>query len=357
MHLRELKQQLHSGQVSPVYLIHGGDPWQTSEAVRMLKELVPVELRSLNSVTLVGKGLRPAELESSLQMVFLGDRRVIVVEEPPFLKSTRGEESEDKGTTKDEDERWQQVISKAGPEMVIVLTLSEKADSRRKFYKWLSGFGVVVDCLPLKGGEVISYAQDLIRQQRGLRFEPGVAELLAEVAGNHLGIIHHEMEKLLLYTHGQQRISCADARAVLSQSAEADIFALTDAVSGKSLSEASGLLDDILRRGDPHPMQVFAMLLRQIRLLLMAQAYLQSGVPQAQLAAQMGVHPFVAKKLCQQATEFDALALAGVLQAAAEKDVAVKTGRINQVLTLQLILAEMAQARRDTRHQSPAVRR
>ncbi len=345
MHLRQLKLQLHAGQISPIYLIHGGDPWQTSEALGALKELVPSELRSLNLVTLAGKGLRPADLESSLQMVFIGDRRVIVVEEPPFLKSGRGEESEDKGSAKGDDERWQQVMAQASPEMVMVFALAEKADSRRKLFKWLSGVGAVVDCLPLKGGEVIGYVQELLRQHKTLRFEPGIAELLAEAGGSHLGTIHHELEKLLLYTHGQQTINVVEARAVLSRSAEADIFALTDAVSGRNLSDASELLDDILRRGDPHPLQVFAMLLRQVRLLLTAQAHIQNRVPQAQLATQMGVHPFVAKKLYQQAGEFDAMALAGVLQGAAEKDLAMKTGRLNQVLALQLILAEMAQAR------------
>lgn len=349
MQLRELIQQLQAGQVSPLYLLHGGDAWQTSEALRQIREMIPTELRSLNIITLSGKGLRPAELESSLQMVFFGDRRVIVVEEPPFLKSGRGEESEAKSVAKGDDERWQQVMAQASLEMVIVLTLSEKADNRRKLYKWISGFGTVVDCLPPKAGEVIGYAQDLLRRHKKLRFEAGVAELLAEVAGDQLGVLHHELEKLLLYAHGQSRISLADARAVVSESAEADIFALIDAVSARSLSEASGLLDDLLRRGDPHPLQIFAMLLRQIRLLLMAQTYLQQRIPQAQLAVQMGVHPFVARKLSQQAGQFDAQALTGVLQAAAEKDLAVKTGRLSQVLALQLILAELAQARRETR--------
>lgn len=84
-------------------------------------------------------------------------------------------------------------------------------------------------------------------EEAGCQIEHGAARLLVELVGADLARIQTEMNKVVAYTGGSQRIGVEAVEAVCSLVAEAAIWDLTDAVvrrdADKALSVAHRMLD------------------------------------------------------------------------------------------------------------------
>ena len=59
------------------------------------------------------------------------------------------------------------------------------------------------------------------------------------------------------------------------------------------------------------------------------------------LAQAIGVHPYVAKKAWQQAGRFGMRELHGAMQALLETDIAIKTGRMEELAALDVLIAAL----------------
>ena len=84
---------------------------------------------------------------------------------------------------------------------------------------------------------------------------------------------------------------------------------------------------------------LFGMITRQFRLLLLAREYLNEGGNAAQIGAGIGVHEFVGKKLGQQVRLFTQDDLEKIYHFLLDTDASIKTGKVADVLALDLLLA------------------
>jgi DNA polymerase-3 subunit delta len=87
---------------------------------------------------------------------------------------------------------------------------------------------------------------------------------------------------------------------------------------------------------------VFAMVVRQFRLLLLAREALDSGTLASRLAPALDVHPFVAQKLAAQARNFDLPSLETVYRRLRDIDEEVKSGRIELDTAMESLVAQLA---------------
>jgi DNA polymerase-3 subunit delta len=96
---------------------------------------------------------------------------------------------------------------------------------------------------------------------------------------------------------------------------------------------------------DNEPMQLFGMIIRQFRLLIQTRELLESGSGAKDLPRFLDVPGFVADKLARQARSFESLAqLEQIYRHLLETDVAIKTGKIEDTLALDLLVAGLATA-------------
>lgn len=171
---------------------------------------------------------------------------------------------------------------------------------------------------------------------------PGVAAALAERLGADLWQLSNEVHKL---AHGRLGgiIGLADVESALKAEVELNIFKTIDALAQKDKSLALRLIHQHVENGD-HPLYLLAMVANQLRNLISVKSYLESeggGYGDPEAAARLGMHPFVFSKTVRQSRLFDLSSLRGIFDKLTRYDTAIKTGRIDPGVALDLIIAEI----------------
>jgi DNA polymerase-3 subunit delta len=71
----------------------------------------------------------------------------------------------------------------------------------------------------------------------------------------------------------------------------------------------------------------------------------ERGVPPSKIGAQLGLHRFVAKKGQQQSQNFSMEQLETIYRELLETDLAIKTGQMDQVLALDMLIAGLSKSK------------
>jgi DNA polymerase III subunit delta len=108
-------------------------------------------------------------------------------------------------------------------------------------------------------------------------------------------------------------------------------------VAAKDFRKAQSALRSLLESGEP-PQRIFAMVVRQYRILLGATA--SGNQSEFAVAKQLGVHPYSVKQARRQADRFSEEDLRGIFDELAELDLATKTGKRDAAEALELFVAE-----------------
>lgn len=147
----------------------------------------------------------------------------------------------------------------------------------------------------------------------------------------------NELDKLLSYANGR-RIETADVEALVAEEDVADIFKFVDAINARDGAEAYRTVRAILARGE-HPLVVMSMTARQTRTLIQAKE--NERMSETDFAQLAGLHPFVARKALSQARGLEMDALVRAHLAVVEADAAVKSGRMEDVVALDALIATL----------------
>ncbi|MFN3372798.1 MAG: DNA polymerase III subunit delta, partial [Chloroflexus sp.] len=110
---------------------------------------------------------------------------------------------------------------------------------------------------------------------------------------------------------------------------------------GAALRGARALIED-----GQAPLYVLFMLARQIRILLHVRQLVAQRRRPDDIASELGLKPFVARKAAEQARNFTAAELVTAHDRLLELDHAIKTGKMQAETALELFVVEMCQAQR-----------
>ena len=178
-------------------------------------------------------------------------------------------------------------------------------------------------------------------QDKGSSITPPAMQVLAELVGGDLWTIDRELEKLSLYATGRS-ITDADVRAMVPYAQEANIFAAVDSIMdgrpGPALRSVMQLMED-----GQEPLYIIAMIERQLRLIALARDLTDRGVSQPDLGRRMGTNSdFVVRKTLGQARRLTLPQIRSRYRRVLESDLAIKQGRLEPALSLQLLVADLA---------------
>ena len=189
--------------------------------------------------------------------------------------------------------------------------------------------------------------QDLARwikeaaQEKGASISPAATSSIADLVGSDLWTLDQELEKLSLYATGRG-IEERDVNELVSQVKEANIFAAVDAMIDGKPAVALRLLHQ-LREGGRNVSSIIAMVERQLRLLALARDSIDEGLGQQELAQRLGGLPqFVVRKTVEQARRHTWVDITWRYDRLLEADLAIKRGRLEPDLALELLVADQA---------------
>lgn len=163
------------------------------------------------------------------------------------------------------------------------------------------------------------------------------ASLLINLTGNDLWSIASDLKKLSFYAAGDT-ITPEEVKTMVTGLYDENIFGLTDALSAKNKKLAATLLAEQYAAGSSDE-YLIAMLIRQFKILLQIRVALDNRINPADLATQLKLHPYVAKKGILQTKNFTSLSLKDYLNRLIQLDFANKTGRGDVKTELTLLIS------------------
>lgn len=327
--MKSLKNSLKTGEWKRVYLFYGEEAFLKRTYKKQVKQAIIGDEDSMNYNYFEGKDA--ADVDSIIAiadtMPFFADRRLIIVENSGLFKGAASEE-----------------LCKYIPNMPdtsVLLFVEDEVDKRGRLYKAISASGSAIEMGRQSENALIDWTvRKLFNEGRNIT-RPDL-ELLLERTGNDMDNISNEINKLVAYTYGRDVITKGDIEALCIDQINGKIFEMIDAASEKKQKRALALYSDLLKLKEP-PLRILFMLSRQFGKLVQVKELLEKNASKAQIAERMKVQPFIAGKYMAQAGKFTKEALSKALSECVETEAAIKTGVINEVLGVELLLIKCSQ--------------
>lgn len=196
-----------------------------------------------------------------------------------------------------------------------------------------------VQALPSPTGEALARWIKASAQEKGTGITPAAIAYLADLVDNDLWTLDQELEKLAAFASGR-RIEEGDVAELVSQVREANIFAAVDAMIEGRAGVALRLLHQLRQDGRESP-YIISMVERQLRLLALARESMDQGIPERNLGDILGVtKQFVVRKTAEQARRLSLQDITRRYHHLLETDLAIKQGRLEPDLALELLVAD-----------------
>ena len=322
--MQQLIQDLKSETYKPMYLLFGEEDYLRKQYRDKLKAALVAEGDTMNYHYYEGKDINVGEIiDLAETLPFFADRRVIVLENSGLCKSGGDMLAE---------------YLKTPAESVLFILVETQIDKRCRLFKTIKDGGRVCEFAAQNEMTLKKWIYSLSKQDNKAVDERTINHFL-EKTGTEMSNIRTEWEKLMCYCMDKDVVTPADIDAVCTQRVSNRIFEMVAAIAEKRQQEALDMYHDLLTLKEP-PMGILALIARQFNLMLQVKELQMKNIHSRQIAEKVGLAPFIVQKYEKQASRFKMKELKDALAACVAADEAVKTGRLNDVLSIELLIIE-----------------
>jgi DNA polymerase-3 subunit delta len=328
------------------YIIHGDDSYRCHQALNEIKAgMGSPDIVEVNTTVLDGRRLSIRALMDVCSVVpFMSSGRLVIVEGllrrfQPGDRQTRSNGGEEAVQALKE---WQGIPEyiRTMPQTTALVLFDEDLDSKaaNQLLKSLSpSADRIFQMNEIKGRELAAWIKDYTVKNKG-KISQGAVSLLADYIGGDLWSLTGELNKLMTYCEGRE-INESDVREISSFAREESIFALVDSVLEGRIKDAQLMLHRMLKYGTA-PQQILAMIERQLVIILRVKELSHSN--QQEIREGLGLHPrYPLEKTLRQARSFSIPKLRKAFHALLDTDIAIKTGKYEDDLALDLLVIEL----------------
>jgi len=324
--LEEIRKNIKENKFHRAYLLYGPETWLRAQFRKdLVRALVP-DGDEMNFTRFSGEDTDEKEVIAQAETLpFFSDRRVILVEDSGFFKNKTEELAGYLETL---------------PEYLILIFSEKEADKRTRTFKMMQKYGHITEFAQQK--EEILVRWILTRMKRdGKNIRPEDMRHFLVSAGTDMANIDNELEKLLSYCAGKNVITAADIDAVCAPQLMNQIFDMVRAVAEHRQKDALDLYYDLLALKEK-PMRILYLISRQFQQLLQIGDLNRAGLPQSEIAAKAGVPPFVVRRSLGLLRRYSEQSLRDILQFLTKEEEDVKTGRLDERLSVELAIVELS---------------
>ena len=322
--MKSLQEDLKTGNFKKAYLLFGEESYLRQQyKEKLIKALNPQE-DTMNFTRYEGKGIEVREMIDLCEtMPFFAECRVILVENSGFFKN-KCEELAD--------------YMKTLPDYIRMIFVEEEVDKRSRMYKAVKAQGRVTEFARQDEKSLMRWAAGILGRE-GRKIKTSDMELFLTKTGTDMGNIRMELEKLIAYTQGRDVVTSSDIEAVCTTQTANKIFDMVRAVTEKNQKRALELYYDLLTLKEP-PMRILFLLAKQFHQLFLSKKMAEEGLCQPEIASRLGVPSFVARNIMACARAYSAEELQKAEEDFVEAEEAVKTGRLQDLLSVELLIVK-----------------
>ena len=305
-----------------VYLLTGEETWLRDQYRKRLKDALLAPEDTMNAALFEGKGTNPKEI-------------IDLAETMPFFAEHRVIELRDSGFTKHACPELADYIPEI-PESTCLILSEAEVDKRGRVYKAIKNTGRIVEFKRQDERTLMRWVLGTLKKE-GKNISEETMHLFLGRTGTDMENIDRELEKLLCYTMGRDVIAAEDVEAVCTEQTENRIFEMVQAITDQNQRKALDLYADLLAMKEP-PMRILYLITRQFNMLLQVKELKNKGYDANSIGTKVGLAGFIARKYVAQAAKFKEAELKRALTDCVETEEAVKTGRMNDVMSVEILI-------------------
>lgn len=320
--MKTIDEDIKSGQFRQMYLLYGTEAYLKKQYKDKLKNAMAAPNDNMNFTAFEGKNINPKEIiDLAETLPFFADRRVILIENSGFFKNTCEDLAE--------------YLAQIAPSAYFIFA-EEEVDKRSKMFKAAKKVGAVVEFSAQNEELLTRWVLSRIKKE-GKNITGNVMQLLLSKTGTDMGNIDREVEKLLCYTLDRDVITAEDVEAVITEQVTNKIFEMVNAIAEHNQRKALDMYYDLLTLKEP-PMRILFLITRQFQILFNIRDMVRKGFDQQTMAKNAGVPPFAVRRNVTQAKGFTMKQLEQALTDGVDLEEAVKTGRMNDQMAVELFI-------------------
>lgn len=322
--MQRINEDIKNNTFSQVYLLFGEEAYLRKQYKDKLKNALSADGDTMNCHYFEGKDVSVGEIiDLAETMPFLAERRVIVLENTGLFKSG--------------GEALAEYILNPSPTVFFVFAEAE-IDKRSKLYKAVQSKGVSVEFAMQDENTLKRWILGMIKRENK-NISENALNLFLNKTGTDMENIHKELEKLFCYCLEKDFITEEDIEEICTQKVSNQIFDMVNAIADRQQKKALSLYYDLLALREA-PMRILFLIGRQFNILLMVKEMKKKGYDNKTIASKAGIPPFTVGKYAAQASKFKTKDLKQALNECVEADEAVKTGRMNDKMSVELLIVK-----------------
>jgi DNA polymerase-3 subunit delta len=321
--MQTLTQDIKNHSFKPVYLLYGEEAFLRNSYKNQMKAAITAG-DTMNFNQFEGKGIDVREIISLADtMPFFAEKRLILVENSGFLKSASDE-----------------IVSYLPqmPDTTCMIFVESEVDKRSKLFKKVKELGYAAEMERQDTAQLARWAGTLLSRE-GKKITGRTMELFLHMTGDDMENIRMELEKLISYTLGREVITDEDVETICTVRTTNKIFEMVAAIVNRETKKAMDLYEDLLTLKEP-PMRILFLIARQFNQILQAKELMGKGMDKGGIASKLKIPPFAAGKIMPQARTFSKDQILSYVNLCVETEEAVKTGRLNDRMAVELLLTQ-----------------
>jgi DNA polymerase-3 subunit delta len=325
--MKRIAQDIRNGQLGNLYLLYGEETYLRRQYRDKLKAALVPQEDAMNCSVYSGKDINANEVvDLAGTMPFFAERRVVIVENSGWFKSGNDQIA---------------ALVKSLPDTTCMIFVEAEVDKRGKLYKAVTANGCAALCEMQDEATLRKWVMGLLKKENKT-ITPDALNLLLDKTGTNMENIRREVEKLVCYRYYEDGITAADVEELCIVQIQNQIFDMVEAVAQKKQKQALGLYYNLLALKEA-PMKILALTARQFHMLLQVKEMKSKGYQESDIARQTGLNPyFLKKKYIPQAAQFKLPQLEAALRTCVEAEENIKTGRMSDMLSVELIIVSLS---------------
>lgn len=259
---------------------------------------------------------------------FMSERRIILIRNSNLVTASG----------KNLQEKFDKVFSALNPNTLLILR-EEKFEKRyKKIIGSIQEHGVIVEFEKQDLNTLMNWSAAILRKNN-IKITRDALENLIGRCDFEMHVIKNELEKISLVclNKGIEAVNLELINQIALPDLRGSIFDLTDAIAESRVDRALSIYGIMLEQKFS-PVFILFMIARHFRQLYAAKT--SSNI--SELMSKLGISNFVARKLNSQKQYFTLEEIESIYLLICEMDYNVKTGRIDQDSSIEMLILEIA---------------
>lgn len=302
-----------------VYLLYGTNDFAIQKEIEKITK--DFDKMNISKYDLTEDDIKDVISDAETFSMF-ADSKVVIVENAAIFTSSGSGDLE----------TLENYLAHINPNTILIFTVNEeKVDERKKITKKIK-----------KDYKLISFNQNetpnsLVRNLlNDYNITSSNINLLIDRVGTNPLILENEVNKIKLYKD-DKTVTKEDIINLTTKRPEIDIFKLIEDIVMKNKDEALEIYNEMLKVNE-EPLKIVILLASQFRLMYQAKELAKKGYSEKNISEVLKVHPYRVKLALQKGKKYKAETLLNYLNALADIDIAIKTGKTDKNLALELFL-------------------